>query len=47
MNNFRISLAQINTTVGDLDLNTEKIISNIELAKSQDSDLVIFPELSI
>ena len=47
MSNFRISLAQINTTVGDLNLNTEKIISNIELAKSQDSDLVIFPELSI
>ena len=47
MSNFRISLAQINTNVGDLNLNTEKIISNIELAKSQNSDLVIFPELSI
>ncbi|MBN18745.1 MAG: NAD+ synthase [Chloroflexi bacterium] len=47
MSKFRISLAQINTSVGDLKLNTEKIISHIELAKSQKSELVIFPELSI
>ena len=47
MNNFRISIAQINTTVGDLNLNTDKIISNIEIAKSKNSDLIIFPELSI
>lgn len=43
---YRVALAQINTTVGDLNGNTEKIIENIKKAKQRDADLVIFPELT-
>ncbi|MEO0094055.1 MAG: NAD+ synthase [candidate division WOR-3 bacterium] len=44
---MKIALAQINTTVGDLDGNTKKIINQIEQAKKQDANLVVFPELAI
>lgn len=44
---MKIALAQINTTVGDLDGNTEKIINQIENAKRRKVDLVVFPELAI
>lgn len=44
---MRIALGQINTTVGDLTNNTKKIINQIELAKKQQVDLIIFPELAI
>ncbi|MFH1782876.1 MAG: NAD+ synthase [Candidatus Omnitrophota bacterium] len=47
MNKIRIALAQINTTVGDMKGNTEKILSSISDAICSDADLVIFPELSI
>lgn len=43
---MRVTIAQINTTNGDLAGNTAKIIAAIEKAKSQDSDLVVFPELT-
>lgn len=44
---MKIALAQINTTVGDLKGNTEKIIRQIELGKKKKVDLVVFPELAI
>ena len=44
---LRLGLAQINSTVGDLEGNTKKIISYIEKAKSLDCDIVAFPELAI
>ncbi|MDP8266859.1 MAG: NAD+ synthase [Candidatus Aceula meridiana] len=47
MKNIRIALAQINTTVGDLNGNAEKIVSAIQKARAMSSDVVVFPELSI
>ena len=44
---MRLALAQINTTVGDLDGNRELILSRIEGAKSMGADIVLFPELAI
>lgn len=40
-------MAQINTTVGDLEGNAKKIIQYIEKADSIRADIVIFPELAI
>lgn len=47
MRTFRIALAQINTTVGDLDGNTTKIIDYLEQARELQADVVAFPELAI
>ncbi len=47
MKKFRIALAQINATVGDLEGNTEKIISFMKNARERDVDLIAFPELAI
>ncbi len=47
MPTFRLALAQINTTVGDLEGNSRKIIQWIEKARSLDADLVAFPEMAI
>ena len=47
MNNIRVSLAQINTTVGDLAGNSEKIIQYIDKARELNSDIVVFPELAL
>ena len=47
MRTFRLALGQINTTVGDLDGNTRKIIDYIDQARSLNADLVAFPELVI
>lgn len=47
MRRLRIALAQINSTVGDMPGNTQKIIKNIELAKKQGADVVAFPELAV
>jgi NAD+ synthase (glutamine-hydrolysing) len=44
---MRLALAQINTTVGDLDGNRERILRGIEEAKAAQSDLVLFPELAV
>ena len=44
---IRLAMAQINTTVGDLKGNTDKIIEYIDLAKALKADLVAFPELAI
>src|SRR5881392_3561218 len=44
---MRLALAQINTTVGDLDGNSERILSVIGEAKSSGADLVLLPELAV
>ncbi|MBN1291351.1 MAG: NAD+ synthase [Candidatus Latescibacteria bacterium] len=47
MRNFRVTLAQINTTVGDLDGNVARCLDAVEMAKVRSSDLVVFPELAL
>ncbi len=47
MSLFRVALAQINTTVGDLDGNAEKVRKGIAEAKAMGANLVAFPELTI
>ena len=47
MRTLRISMAQINPTVGDLAGNRDKIIDSIGRAKKQGADLVVFPELAV
>jgi len=44
---LRVGIAQINSTVGDLNGNTKKIIESIDQAKSLGVDLLTFPELAI
>ncbi len=44
---LKISLAQINPTVGDLAGNTRKILEYTALAQKAGADLVIFPELAV
>jgi NAD+ synthase (glutamine-hydrolysing) len=44
---MRLALAQINTTVGDLDGNRERILAGLSEAKDAEADLVLFPELAI
>ena len=46
MHTFRVALAQINTTVGDLDGNAAKAVESIRRAKEAGADLVAFPELT-
>ena len=43
---LRIAVAQINTTVGDLDGNTAKIIDYIGRAREAWADIVMFPEMA-
>ncbi len=47
MRRLRIGLAQINTTVGDLRGNTDRIVDGLERAREHQVDLVLFPELAI
>ncbi len=42
---MKVTIAQIDTTNGDLDGNAAKIIAAIDKAKADGSDLVVFPEL--
>lgn len=44
---LRLGMAQINTTVGDLEGNTRKILTVIDEARSLGVDLLTFPELAI
>jgi NAD+ synthase (glutamine-hydrolysing) len=44
---MRLALAQINTTVGDLDGNRERILAGVTEAKDAEADFVLFPELAI
>ncbi len=43
---MKVTIAQINTTNGDVAGNTAKIVAAIEKAKTQGSDLVVFPEVA-
>src|SRR5512134_1816010 len=43
---MRIALAQLDLVVGDLDGNTERIVSGIADARTAGADLVVFPELA-
>ncbi len=43
---MKIALAQINTTVGDLSGNVEKILASAHRAQAERADLVMFPELT-
>ncbi|MCM8796134.1 MAG: NAD+ synthase [Candidatus Omnitrophica bacterium] len=45
--NLRIALAQINSTVGDLEGNSRKIIEYIQKAKEFGVDIISFPELAL
>lgn len=47
MRTFRLALAQINLSVGDLSGNAEKIIDYIGRARDLQADMVAFPELAI
>ena len=47
MRRLRASLAQINSTVGDLEGNAARIVEQIREAESIGADLVAFPELSL
>ena len=44
---MRLALAQINTVVGDLDGNAERIGRRLAEAKEQQADVVVFPELAV
>jgi NAD+ synthase (glutamine-hydrolysing) len=47
MNRLRIALAQINTTVGDIEGNKNLILNSLHLAQKMGADCVAFPELTI
>lgn len=47
MRTMRIALAQINTTVGELEGNAQKIVEGIQRAREMGTDLLAFPELAI
>ena len=47
MRTFRLAMAQIDPTVGDLDGNTRKILSYVDEARDLHADLIAFPELAI
>jgi NAD+ synthase (glutamine-hydrolysing) len=42
----RLALAQLNTVVGDLDGNRERILAGLAEARGAGADLVVFPELA-
>jgi NAD+ synthase (glutamine-hydrolysing) len=44
---MRIALAQLNTVVGDLDGNRERILAGLGEARAAGADLVLFPELAV
>ncbi|HEX8681455.1 MAG TPA: nitrilase-related carbon-nitrogen hydrolase, partial [Ardenticatenaceae bacterium] len=46
MRTVRLAMAQINTTVGDLEGNCLKILDYLERARAQGAGLVMFPELA-
>jgi NAD+ synthase (glutamine-hydrolysing) len=44
---LRVALCQINTTVGDLTGNVDRILAALHDAEAQGADLAVFPELAI
>ena len=47
MRTLRIGLCQINTTVGDIEGNTRKILDYITKGKKRAADLLVFPEMAV
>ncbi|HVP78566.1 MAG TPA: NAD+ synthase [Thermodesulfobacteriota bacterium] len=47
MRTLRIGLCQINTTVGDIEGNTRKILDYIAKGKKMGADLLAFPEMAV
>lgn len=47
MKNLRLALCQINTTVGDIEGNLEKILYFIKKTKEEKAEIVVFPELAL
>jgi NAD+ synthase (glutamine-hydrolysing) len=43
----RLALAQINSVVGDLDGNCDRVLERLDEAKRQGADVVLFPELIV
>src|ERR1044072_4962125 len=44
---MRVTIGQINTTNGDYEGNTERILRAIEQARRERSDLIVFPEVCV
>ena len=44
---MKVAFAQLNYTIGDFEGNSEKIIREIQQAKEDGADLVLFSELSV
>src|SRR5260370_31762001 len=44
---MRVTIGQINTTNGDYEGNVARILSAIEQARKDRSDLIVFPEVTI
>jgi len=44
---FRLALAQVNTTVGDIQRNADTIVETIRVAAAAGAELVAFPELAL
>ncbi|HEY3248308.1 MAG TPA: NAD+ synthase [bacterium] len=44
---LRVAMAQINTTVGDLEGNARRICESIDRARDLEADVVCFPELAV
>ncbi|OGP95330.1 MAG: NAD+ synthase [Deltaproteobacteria bacterium RBG_16_47_11] len=47
MRTLRIGLCQINTTVGDIEGNTRKILDYVRKGKKMGADLLAFPEMAV
>jgi NAD+ synthase (glutamine-hydrolysing) len=47
MARLRVALCQINTTVGDLDGNVDRVVSALDDAEARGCDLAVFPELAL
>jgi len=44
---MRVAIAQINPVLGNIEKNKKKMIENIEKAKGEGVDLIVFPELAL
>jgi NAD+ synthase (glutamine-hydrolysing) len=47
MSGMRLALAQIDTVVGDLEGNRDRILARLDEARDAGADLVLFPELAV
>ncbi|MBO6151645.1 MAG: hypothetical protein J6O15_03455, partial [Acinetobacter sp.] len=46
MKSFKIALAQFSPHIGNIEANAQKMLDQINEAKKQKADLIVFPELS-